>query len=60
MLIKGRCGFVIKEEMSAGDGMRAVTPGKWRSKKSGREVGSSSREVNCAEGMNRVHVNDPS
>ncbi len=59
-LIRGRWGFVLKEEMRDGGGMREVTPGKWVSKKRGRSLGSASRAEKNAEGRKSVQVKEPS
>jgi hypothetical protein len=60
MLIRGRWGFELKAAMSVVGRMRDVTPGKWASKKDGREVGFCDRLAKCAEGRKRVHVKEPS
>ncbi len=50
----------VKDLISSGPAIRVVTPGKWVSKKVGREEGSASRVEKCEEGMNSVQVKEPS
>jgi hypothetical protein len=60
MLMSGRCGFLMKDVMRSGGGMRDVTPGKWVLKKDGTELGSFSRFEKCEDGRKSVQVNEPS
>lgn len=50
----------MKDEMREEGLIRDVMPGKCVSKKEGRECGLDSRVEKCAEGRNKVHVNEPS
>ena len=60
MLMSGRCGLVLKDEMRFPGGMRVVTPGKWALKNAGSDSGSLSSMVKWEEGKKRVQVNEPS
>lgn len=60
MLMRGRCGFASKEEMSSVGGMSEVTPAKWWSKNFGSLDVSASRYENSALGRKSVQVNEPS
>lgn len=60
MLMRGRWGFDLKELIREAGEMRAVTPGKWVSKKVGMVEGSVSSVERCEEGRKRVHVKEPS
>jgi hypothetical protein len=60
MLMSGRCGFALKEEMRFSGDIREVTPGKRSSKNAGNDVGSLSRVAKWPDGKKRVQVKDPS
>lgn len=60
MLMSGRCGFSLNEAISSAGGMSEDTPGKCSSKKLGTWLGSVSKAEKLEDGMNRVHVKDPS
>lgn len=50
----------MKELIREEGGIRAVTPGKWVSKKDGNVDGSDSRVLKWEDGRKRVQVKDPS
>jgi hypothetical protein len=60
MLMSGRWGFDLKEEMRSEGGMNEVTPGKWMSKNEGSSEGRSSRVAKWEDGRKSVQVKDPS
>lgn len=60
MLIRGRCGFDVKEVTRSEGEMREVTPGKWVLKKVGMVSGVAARVEKWEEGMKSVQVKEPS
>lgn len=60
MLIRGRWGLLLNEDIRSEGWIREVTPGKCLSKKMGTESGSFSKAEKWPASKKRVQVNDPS
>lgn len=60
MLMSGKCGFSLNDDIRSTGLISVVTPGKLSSKNFGTWVGSASSLSKFDDGMKSVQVNDPS